>query len=212
MVSSSLFFILADQNSGVCAYFANRFSLYPHTDRMLEGWYFGERDTKDDGQLMEVPLYDQRGSLADRASGVQRNSNANAIRDARANESATEDLRGLEKTMKYGLFCLTFMYFRALHTLCKERATWDGSNDLVTLRHGPPLSEERKKIIQEEKNAEFRRKRIECVMQKAKAGEERWRQWSERERLEKVGLSVNGRKWKKFFIIILNVSPLALTF
>ena len=67
---------------------------------MLEGWYFGERDTKDNGQRIEVSLHDQRGSMADRALSVQRNSNANAIRDSRANESAAEDMRGVETTMK----------------------------------------------------------------------------------------------------------------
>jgi len=183
--------------------FCKSFSFHP--DWMLEGWYFGERDTKDNGQLMEVSLHDQRGSMADRASSVQRNSNANAIRDSRGNESAAEDMRGVETTMKYGLFCLTFMYFRALHTLHMEKASWDGSNDLVSLRHGPPLSEERKKMIQEEKNAEFRRKRIEYAMQKARAGEEQWRQRSERERMEKVGLSVILNTLD--FSCILNVSP-----
>ena len=176
---------------------------------MLEGWYFGERDTKDKGQLIEVSLHDQRGSMADRALSVQRNSNANAIRDSRANESAAEDIRGVETTMKYGLFCLTFMYFRALHTLHKEKASWDGSNDLVSLRHGPPLSEERKKIIQEEKNAEFRRKRIKYAMQKARPGEEQWRRRSERERIEKVGLSVLLKELD--YSCILNVSPACFT-
>ena len=122
----------------------------------------------------------------DKASSVQWNSNADATRGAQANESTQEDLEGVQKAMKYGIFCLTFMYFRALHVLRKEKAAWDGSNDLVSLRHGPPLSEERKKIIQEEKNAEFRRNRIEYAMQKARAGEERKRQRLEKERLEKV--------------------------
>ena len=163
-------------------------SSYSSYQRMLEGWYFGERDTKDKGlQLMQpVPSYDVRGSLVDKASDVQTYSNADAIRDAQANQSTKEDLQSVETTMKYGLFCLTFMYFRALHTLRKEKATWDGSNDLVSMRNGPPMSEERKKMIQEEQNAEFRRKRIEFAMEKARVGEERKIQRLERERLEKV--------------------------
>lgn len=89
--------------------------------------------------------------------------------------------------MKYGLFCLTFAYFRALHNLRQEKATWDGSNDLVSLhRHGLALSEERKKMIEEEKNAEFRRSRIEHAMEKAKGVEKRKIQRLEAERLEKV--------------------------
>lgn len=156
---------------------------------MLAGWYFGERDTKDDndGRMIDLPIHDQRGSLSDKASGVQQNSNANAIRNARSNlsESTSEDLQGVETTMKYGLFWLMFMYFKALHTLRKEKKSWDGS-DLISLRQGPPLSEERKKMIQEEKNAVFRRSRMEHAMEKARAGESRWRQRSERERIERA--------------------------
>ena len=168
---------------------------------MLAGWYFGERDTKDEneGWMIDLPVHDQRGSLSDKASGVQQNSNANAIRNARSNlsESTTEDLRGVETTMKYGLFCLTFMYFKALHTLRKEKKSWDGSNDLISLRHGPPLSEERKKMIQEQNNAAFRRTRMEYAMDKARAGESRWRQRSERERLERAKIRQFHNKKKQ---------------
>ena len=153
---------------------------------MLDGWYFGERDAKDNGTLTEIPSHNQTGSLIDKASSVQWNSNADALREARANKSTKEDLKGVETNIRYGLFCLTFMYFRALHVLRKEKATWDGSDDLVSLREGPPLSEERKSIIQEEKNAEFRINRMEYAMKKARAGEERKRQRIEKERLEQV--------------------------
>ena len=163
-----------------------RASLTLQSQRMLEGWYFGERDTKDKGILMEVPSFGQRGSLIDKASSVQWESNADAVRDANANEATSENLDGVATNMKWGLFCLTFMYFRALHTLRKEKANWDGSNDLISLRHGAPLGEEREKMIQEEQNAEFRRNRLEYALQKARAGEERKMQRLEKERLEKV--------------------------
>ena len=120
---------------------------------MLEGWYFGVRDTKDkkgngpERSQGEQESFSERGTLMDKASTIQWNSNADALRDARASESSKEDLQGVETTMRYGLFCLTFMYFRMHHVLRKEKASWDDSNDLVSLRHGPPVREKRKKMI-----------------------------------------------------------------
>jgi hypothetical protein len=153
--------------------------------RMLEGWYFGERDTKRNGQIVESPSHDQRGSLVDKASSVQRSSNAKAkaYHVTHLRESTKEDLKGVEANMKYGLFCLTLMYFRALHILRKEKATWDGSNGGSS---STPMSEERKKMIQESKNAEFRIALMEYAMQKAKSGAERKMRKLEQERLEAV--------------------------
>jgi len=152
---------------------------------MLEGWYFGERDSKDKKSMVEAEG-DIRGSLIDKAKSVQWSSNMNAMRDACANEANKEDLEGIETNIR--MFCLTFMYFRALHVLRKEKSAWDGSNDLVSLCRGPPLGEERKRIMQEEKNADFRKNRIDCAMQKARAGEERKRERIEKERLEQAKL------------------------
>lgn len=151
---------------------------------MLEGWFFGERDTKDKALALDRPSFDQRGSLFDKASHIQWDSNADAMRDARAHAATTEDLEGANLSTKYGFFCLTFMYFRMLHVLRQEKATWSGSNDLVSMRHGPPPNEERKKMMQEEKNAAFRRNRLEYAMRKARAGEELKRQRLEKARAE----------------------------
>ena len=155
---------------------------------MLEGWYFGERDTKRNSQIMESPSYDQRGSLVDKASSVQLSSNAKAkaFHVNHLRQSTKEDLKGVEASMKYGLFCLTFMYFRALHILHKEKTTWDGSNGLVDSHYINPLSEERKKMIQESANAEFRIARMDYAMQKAKSGYESKMRRTVQERLEKV--------------------------
>lgn len=153
---------------------------------MLEGWYWGERDTKDKRQVKVSSNHDQRGSVAERASRVQQISNQNALLEAKTSNSTNDDLQRASTNMKYGLFCLTFSYFRALHVIRKEKAAWDGSDDLCSLRQGPSMTEEKKKMIEEEKNKEFRRNRIEYAMEKARAGEERKRQRIEKERAEKV--------------------------
>lgn len=160
---------------------------------MLRGWYFGVIDTPDSScPSRKKPhiSHDQRGSLIDKASSVQLSSDANnALHQARENDSSSEELKEQETTMRYGLFCLTFAYFKALHVVRKEKKVWDGSNDLCSMRHDAPMSEERKKIIEEKKNAEFRRARIESAMAKARAGEEKKRQRLQKERLEKVRLT-----------------------
>ena len=160
---------------------------------MLRGWYFGVIDTPDSSCPSRNKPYishDQRGSLIDKASSIQLSSNANnALHQARENDSTSEELKEKETTMRYGLFCLTFAYFKALHVVRKEKKVWDGSNDLCSLRHDAPMSEERKKIIEEKKNAEFRRARIESAMAKARAGEEKKIQRLQKERLEKVRLT-----------------------
>ena len=150
------------------------------------GWYFGERDTKDKHTIMDQDTFDQRGTWIDKALSVQWDSNADAMRDANANDAAKEDMKIMQTNMKYGLFCLTFSYFKAIHCLRKEKASWDGSHDLVSLRQGPSQSEERKKMIREEQNAQLRKNRLDYAMKKARAGEERKKQRLEKEHLEKV--------------------------
>jgi len=160
-------------------------------DWMLQGWYFGERDKKVNKRVLSVEdesSHEQRGSLMDKASNVQLTSNSDALLEARRNDSTKEDLQSTENTTKYGLFCLTFAYFRALHVVRKEKAIWNGSNNLCSLRSGPTISEEKKKMIQEEKKAEYRRNRIELYMEKARVGEERKLQRLEKEQSEKVCL------------------------
>ena len=155
---------------------------------MFEGWYFGERDTKRKCDIVELPSYDQRGSLVEKASSIQRSSNTKALtyHVNHIRKSTKEDLKGVEAGMKYGLFCLSFMYFRALHILRKKKATWDESNELSSANNATPMTDERKKMLQENENAEFRRARMENAMQKAKSGYESRMRRIERERLEKV--------------------------
>lgn len=156
--------------------------------RMLEGWYFGERDTKRNVHIVDSPSHNQRGSLVDKASSVQEISTINAVtcHVNHLRESTQEDLKGVEANMKYGLFCLTFIYFRVLHVLRKEKATWSESIDLASGHHANPISDERKKMLQERANAEFRQARLENAMQKAKSGYESRIRRVEQVRLEKV--------------------------
>jgi hypothetical protein len=152
---------------------------------MLDGWYFGERDVVK--SLPEEPAFEEtRGTLRSKAASIQLSSDADALRAAHTKNDNDDALKSIETKMRYGIFCLTFMYFRALHLVRREKETWRGVHDAVTLATRGPVSAERIKMIEEERNAAFRRARLDEAMEKARRGEERKRLRLERERIEKV--------------------------
>lgn len=158
--------------------------------RMAEGWYFGVKDSKPKRVPVELPSFNRRGTHREKASSVQSDSNADALRDARNKDSAKEHLDTVQNNTKYSLFCLTFAYFRALSVIRKEKSAWDGSQDMISLRHGQPLSEERKRMIAEAENADFRTARIQDAMGKARAGEERHAKHLAEERQQKAKIRI----------------------
>ena len=71
--------------------------------RMLEGWYFGERDTKVKSSslsLADDPYFDQRGSLMEKASDIHLSSNANAMRAVNTKEDAADSRNSMETNMR----------------------------------------------------------------------------------------------------------------
>ncbi|KAL7508051.1 hypothetical protein ACHAXN_005128 [Cyclotella atomus] len=169
-------------------------------DWMLEGWFFGERDCVKDTITIsddDSPRFRERGTLLSKANRIQLSSNADALRAANAKKDNDDDLKQFETTMRYGIFYLTFMYFRALHLVRREKETWRGANDVVTMAKKAPLSAERIKMIEEERNIDFRKARMEEAMEKARRGEEKKRLRLERERLEKARISQWDNKRKQ---------------
>lgn len=156
-------------------------------DWMLEGWFFGLIDNCN-GSISHDD-FGERGTMRSKAHVIQMTSNADAIRAATAKKNSNDDLKCIENCMRYGLFSLTFLYFRTLHRVQKEKETWSGANDAVTMAEKTHLSAERIKMIEEERNIAFRRARMEESMEKARRGEEKKRLRLERERLEKVSIS-----------------------
>ncbi|KAL7456702.1 hypothetical protein ACHAWC_008193 [Mediolabrus comicus] len=154
---------------------------------MLDGWYFGQSSLQESSTttLQIKPSSVQRGSLLAKANTVQTHSNAAAaaLNSSSQREEQKAKLETMQTTTKYGLFCLTFSYFRALHLVRQQKEAYDISS------RGQPISEERRKMIQEHKNAVARQEKIDYFMRKAKNGEEKIRQRKERERLEKKRIS-----------------------
>lgn len=182
---------------------------------MLDGWYFGQSSSQQPSTttLQIKPSSVQRGSLLAKANTVQTHSNAvaAALNASSQREEQKAKLETMQTTTKYGLFCLTFsvsrvsnilqtwhsssfnvthflhafkqQYFRALHLVRQQKEAYDISS------RGQPISEERRKMIQEQKNAVARQERIDYFMRKAKNGEEKIRQRKERQRREEKRIS-----------------------
>lgn len=74
---------------------------------------------------------------------------------------------------RFGLFSLTFMYFRSMTLLQREKESWGGKGDAVGGQVASRVTGERKRMILEQRNTENRAGMLEKAMAKAKAGEER---------------------------------------
>ena len=96
-------------------------------------------------------------------------------------------LNSTEQTLRFGLFMLTFMYFRAMSMVKREEESWSGKADMIGNEGKDAkskLTAERKRMIEEERAAEERRHELEQVMGRAKVGEERKRRREAAERAE----------------------------
>ncbi|GMH66094.1 hypothetical protein TL16_g04355 [Triparma laevis f. inornata] len=199
---------------------------------MLEGWYFGERESqqvvagyvpslKKDGFIKpgtettkatalredqekkkaeakkegggegseEDKKEDEQGTPWEKIIPVNEAAKFRISKEKAIKEGDERDhvLNETEQTMKFGLFCLTFMYFRAMKMVRREKVSWEGSQETIggpdagKKRH---ITAERKKMLEEERAEKERRRNMEKSMIKAKEGEQRKRLRQEKERAE----------------------------
>ncbi len=105
-------------------------------------------------------------------------------------------LNETEATLRFGLFMLTFMYFRAMAFVRREKRSWSGADDAVggSSTSGSKegtlpgtsvrMTEERRKILDEENRIANRRKKIDQIMSRARVGEARKKQREDDEKRE----------------------------
>ncbi|GMH74329.1 hypothetical protein TrST_g7101 [Triparma strigata] len=198
---------------------------------MLEGWYFGERESqqvvagyvpslKKDGFIKpgtetqkatairedqekkkaeskgkdlekdeEDKKEDEQGTPWEKIIPVNEAAKFRISKEKAIKEGDERDhvLNETEQTMKFGLFCLTFMYFRAMKMVRREKVSWEGSQETIggpdagKKRH---ITAERKKMLEEERSEKERTRNMEKSMIKAKEGEQRKRLRQEKERAE----------------------------
>ena len=170
---------------------------------MLEGWYFGERESKlpamgyvpslkKDGPIRvhEAHLLSQ-GGFADRGGeaeqrGAPEDKLAIIAKDAaltiekkkaiRAGSDQDHLLKQTETNLKFGIFSLTLQYFRAMTLVRRQYETWSGRKAAMALEGKAPPREvtaEREMMEKEQNMLKLRLKKAQDADAKAQLGRER---------------------------------------
>lgn len=106
-------------------------------------------------------------------------------------------LNETESTIRFGLFMLTFMYFRAMAFLGREKRSWSGADDAVggSSVEGSTsdgnisgsairMTDERRKMLDEEHRVANRKKKMDQIMARARVGEARKKAREDNEKRE----------------------------
>jgi hypothetical protein len=208
-------------------------------DWMLDGWYFGQRESsslvagfvpsiRKNGFIRagqdqiafepmvvdkikqrisaqkkgEVTSTTMRGKSIDRIAPIFEKVEEDNLRKQliKLNEDGTHTLDETETTLKFGMFMLTFMYFRAMAYISREKRSWSGADDAVggAGGSGAGMTEERKRIVEETFRRTVRKQRMDIAIKMARNGEEKKRL---REEMRKRDLTMKAldayRKYKK---------------
>jgi hypothetical protein len=195
-------------------------------DYMLEGWYFGERESsfqalgyvpsvKPDGMVkagqdqirtmgkVAVKMKERsdarrkglvtdpmaRGIGVTKAVPVEEQSQFRLTEQKVAREGNQHEhmLNETESTLRFGLFMLTLMYFRAMTYLSRDKKAFSGADDDVGGNHqGKVMTDERMRMIDEENKSTNRKKKLDAIMARAKVGEQRRIEREARERKEAI--------------------------
>ena len=169
-------------------------------DWMLNGWYFGERETKLDTKFREVndkiPARPGGGLLAEISSINAKATHRFQEDQYLAKEQQRQkELDQTENSAKFGLFMITFMYFRSRHLVRREKSKLSGDNDLIGGTKVVP-TEERARMAQEDKAAKDRLVRLKHAFDRARIGNGRERQ-RKREKEEQIKETLQCRFRKR---------------
>jgi hypothetical protein len=209
-------------------------------DWMLDGWYFGQRESsslvagfvpsiRKNGIIRagqdqiafepmvvdkikqrisaqkkgEVTSTTMRGKSLDRIAPIFEKVEEDNLRKQlrKLNEDGTHTLDETETTLKFGMFMLTFMYFRAMAYISREKRSWSGADDAVGGSGGgggAGMTEERKRMVEETLRRSLRKQKMDVAIKMARNGEEKKRF---REEVRKRDLMLKAldayRKYKK---------------
>lgn len=122
-------------------------------------------------------------------------------------EDGAHTLDETETTLKFGMFMLTFMYFRAMAYITREKRSWSGADDAVGGgggASGARLTEERRRIIDETFRRAVRKQRMDVAIKMAYNGAERKRMREETKKRDAMLKMLEAyRKYKKELLGIL---------
>ena len=139
---------------------------------MLKGWYFGITEKAIGNEInQDIPI---ENATDGNIQGIDQGANERSHREFVLN-NALESHRLLlesEKSIKVGFACLIIRYFNALAVVQKEKEGLSTDNDR-TAEKRKIHTEERSRMIEEEKNILYRERVTKEMNEKAKRGAER---------------------------------------
>jgi hypothetical protein len=99
-------------------------------------------------------------------------------------------LNETEQTLKYGIFMLTLMYFRAMVYLRRDQESLRGKNDLLggknNSKNNRMMTNERMQMMNEENKIKIRQKKIDLILAKSQVGAQRRKEREMAERREAI--------------------------
>ena len=66
-----------------------------------------------------------------------------------------------EQTLRFGLFCMTLMYFRGLSLLKTQKSTWSGAREAVVTAAATRVDHEQQQMREEERRRNTRQQKIQ---------------------------------------------------
>ncbi|KAK1932378.1 hypothetical protein P3T76_012372 [Phytophthora citrophthora] len=90
-----------------------------------------------------------------------------------------KSLTETENALKFGLFCMTLMYFRGLSLLRKQKSVWSVSAAKRRVAAEPPKSAERRRMDKEKQNVQLRARKAAFYDEKARIGQARKQKFHE---------------------------------
>ncbi len=135
----------------------------------------------------------QRGKMIEKSYEIELQSNNKKEKQKIIdnNQNLKHLLNETEQTIKFGLFMLTLMYFRAMIYLRRDKASLEGKNDLLQVgsdkkQMAKNMTSERMQMINEENRIKLRQKKMDLILAKSKIGAQRRKEREEQERREAI--------------------------
>ncbi|RYH22834.1 hypothetical protein EON65_18685, partial [archaeon] len=134
----------------------------------------------------------KRGTMFEKAYEIElTNQEKKAeIKVARDKNEHEHLLNETENTLKFGLFMLALMYFRAMTFLRREQKSWSAEDDEIGVKNkkkvNKTMTDERMRMLDEENKVSLRQKKIDLILAKSLVGEKRRKEREAQERKEAI--------------------------
>jgi hypothetical protein len=143
-----------------------------------------EKNNKNNKNIQQIPLNQWKPIEVQVFDREQKQKQQKAIKKG---SELDKQLTETENALKFGLFCMTLMYFRGLSMLKKQKQVWStsifSSSNKKNHHNSKQTATEKIRIEQEKKNVILRQQKALIYEEKAKKGQTR-RQKMEKEKID----------------------------